>query len=125
MEKHGEEEKDEDEDERLLQEFEDEIADLSVPSDKIDEIKEEIQKEFNNIINEVADRRKYDAVLSDWYRNYYSINPLTHLSFRCDPGPGGTGDRRAKRGVWSHSGNADTGDDTGQAAGPFGGQRSP
>lgn len=37
----------------MLQEFEDEMADLSVPSDKIDEIKEEMQKEFDNIINEV------------------------------------------------------------------------
>lgn len=47
------EEEDRDEDERLLQEFEDEVADLSVPSDKIEEIKEEMQKEFDNIINEV------------------------------------------------------------------------
>lgn len=37
----------------MLQEFEDEMADLSVPSDKIEEIKEEMQKEFDNIINEV------------------------------------------------------------------------
>lgn len=42
-----------DEDERLLQEFEDEMADLSVPSSKIEEIKEEMQKEFDNIIEEV------------------------------------------------------------------------
>ncbi len=42
-----------DEDERLLQEFEDEMADLSVPSSKIEEIKEEVQKEFDNIIEEV------------------------------------------------------------------------
>lgn len=52
-EKLGEEEKDEDE--RMLQEFEDEISDLTVPSDKIEEIKEEMQKEFDNIINEVSD----------------------------------------------------------------------
>lgn len=43
----------EDEDERLLQEFEEEIADLSVPSAKIDSIKEEMQKEFDDIIDEV------------------------------------------------------------------------
>ncbi|XP_054472805.1 protein OS-9 isoform X2 [Anoplopoma fimbria] len=49
-EKLGEEEKDEDE--RLQQEFEDEMSDLSVTSDKIEEIKEEMQKEFDNIINE-------------------------------------------------------------------------
>lgn len=29
------------------------MSDLSVPSDKIEEIKEEMQKEFDNIINEV------------------------------------------------------------------------
>ena len=43
----------EDEDERLLQEFEEEMADLSVPSAKIGAIKEEMQKEFDNIIDEV------------------------------------------------------------------------
>lgn len=42
-----------DEDERLLKEFEDEMADMSVPSSKIEEIKEEMQKEFDNIIEEV------------------------------------------------------------------------
>ncbi len=47
------EEGDGDEDERLLQEFEDEMADMSVPSSKIEEIKEEMQKEFDNIIEEV------------------------------------------------------------------------
>uniref|UniRef100_A0A3B5MPJ6 Endoplasmic reticulum lectin n=1 Tax=Xiphophorus couchianus TaxID=32473 RepID=A0A3B5MPJ6_9TELE len=41
-----------DEDENLLEEFEDEMADLSVPSEKIEEIKEEMQKEFDNIIDE-------------------------------------------------------------------------
>lgn len=33
------------------------MADLSVPSDKIEEIKEEMQKEFDNIINEVQSNR--------------------------------------------------------------------
>lgn len=45
-----EKEKDE---EGLLQELEEEINELTVPSDKIEEIKEEMQKEFDNIINEV------------------------------------------------------------------------
>lgn len=44
-----------DDDERLMQEFEDEMSDLTVPSDKIEEIKEEMQKEFDNIINEVSE----------------------------------------------------------------------
>lgn len=46
-------ESEKDEEERLLQEFEEEMSDLSVPSEKIEEIKEEMQKEFDNIINEV------------------------------------------------------------------------
>ena len=50
-------EEEKDEDEQLLEEFEDEMADLSVPSEKIKEIKEEMQKEFDNIINEVSDER--------------------------------------------------------------------
>lgn len=44
-----------DEDEQLLEEFEEEMADVSVPSEKIEEIKEEMQKEFDNIIDEVSD----------------------------------------------------------------------
>lgn len=60
-EKHSEEEKDEDE--QLLQEFEDEMADLSVPSDKIEEIKEEMQKEFDNIINEVTAFRQIKSYI--------------------------------------------------------------
>lgn len=39
--------------ERLLHEFEEEMADMTVPSSKIEEIKEEMQKEFDNIIEEV------------------------------------------------------------------------
>lgn len=45
----------EDEEEQLLEEFEDEMADFSVPSEKIEEIKEEMQKEFDNIIDEVSE----------------------------------------------------------------------
>eukprot|EP00063_Salmo_salar_P013543 XP_013988378.1 PREDICTED: protein OS-9-like [Salmo salar] len=44
---------DEDEEERLLlQEFDEEIAGLSVPSANIEEMNEEMQKEFDNIIDE-------------------------------------------------------------------------
>lgn len=42
-----------DDEEQLLHEFEEEINDVSVPTAKIEEIKEEIQKEFDNIIEEV------------------------------------------------------------------------
>lgn len=48
-ERQGEEE----EDGHLLQEFDEEIADLSMPTAKIEEIKEEMQKQFDNIIDEV------------------------------------------------------------------------
>ena len=34
------------------------MSDLTVPSDKIEEIKEEMQKEFDNIINEVSPYRQ-------------------------------------------------------------------
>ncbi|XP_033482726.1 protein OS-9 isoform X2 [Epinephelus lanceolatus] len=66
MEKVGEEEKDEDE--RLLQEFEDEMADLSVPSDKIEEIKEEMQKEFDNIINEAQQELETEGLKGEFDR---------------------------------------------------------
>ncbi|XP_059185535.1 protein OS-9 isoform X2 [Centropristis striata] len=62
----GEEEKDEDE--RLLQEFEDEMADLSVPSDKIEEIKEEMQKEFDNIINEAQQELETEGLKGEFDR---------------------------------------------------------
>ncbi|XP_042359766.1 protein OS-9 isoform X2 [Plectropomus leopardus] len=65
-EKLGEEEKDEEE--RLLQEFEDEMADLSVPSDKIDEIKEEMQKEFDNIINEAQQELETEGLKGEFDR---------------------------------------------------------
>ncbi|GAA6215740.1 protein OS-9 isoform X3 [Lates japonicus] len=66
-EKLGEEEKDEDE--RLLQEFEDEMADLSVPSDKIEEIKEEMQKEFDNIINEAQQELETEGLKGEFDRS--------------------------------------------------------
>ncbi|XP_042263274.1 protein OS-9 [Thunnus maccoyii] len=65
-EKHSEEEKDEDE--QLLQEFEDEMADLSVPSDKIEEIKEEMQKEFDNIINEAQQELETEGLKGEFDR---------------------------------------------------------
>ncbi|XP_023279399.1 protein OS-9 isoform X2 [Seriola lalandi dorsalis] len=65
-EKLGEEEKDEDE--RLLQEFEDEMADLSVPSDQIEEIKEEMQKEFDNIINEAQQELETEGLKGEFDR---------------------------------------------------------
>ncbi|XP_074489835.1 protein OS-9 isoform X3 [Sebastes fasciatus] len=65
-EKLGEEEKDADE--RLLQDFEDEMADLSVPSDKIEEIKEEMQKEFDNIINEAQQELETEGLKGEFDR---------------------------------------------------------
>ncbi|KAG7238264.1 hypothetical protein INR49_030975 [Caranx melampygus] len=65
-EKLGEEERDEDE--RLLEEFEDEMADLSVPSDKIEEIKEEMQKEFDNIINEAQQELETEGLKGEFDR---------------------------------------------------------
>ncbi|KAK2862219.1 hypothetical protein Q5P01_001752 [Channa striata] len=64
--RHNEEEKDEDE--HLLQEFEDEMADLSLPSDKIEEIKEEMQKEFDNIINEAQQELETEGLKGEFDR---------------------------------------------------------
>ncbi|XP_034440940.1 protein OS-9 isoform X3 [Hippoglossus hippoglossus] len=58
----------EDEDERMLQDFEDKIADLSVPSDKIEEIKEEMQKEFDNIINEAQQELETEGLKGEFDR---------------------------------------------------------
>uniref|UniRef100_A0A8C2Z565 Endoplasmic reticulum lectin n=1 Tax=Cyclopterus lumpus TaxID=8103 RepID=A0A8C2Z565_CYCLU len=57
-----------DEDERLLQEFEDEMVDLSVTPDKIDEIKEEMQKEFDNIINEAQQELETEGLKGEFDR---------------------------------------------------------
>ncbi|XP_072238380.1 protein OS-9 isoform X1 [Leuresthes tenuis] len=65
-EKHREEEKDEDE--RLLEEFEDEMADLAVPSEKIEEIKEEMQKEFDNIIDEAQEELETEGLKGEFDR---------------------------------------------------------
>ncbi|XP_051562824.1 protein OS-9-like isoform X2 [Myxocyprinus asiaticus] len=52
-------------DERLLQEFEDEVADLSVPS-KIEERKEEMQKEFDNIIEEAQEELENEGLKGEF-----------------------------------------------------------
>ncbi|KAG8007871.1 Protein OS-9, partial [Nibea albiflora] len=56
------------EDERLLQEFEDEISDLTVSSDKIEEIKDEMQKEFDNIINEAQQELETEGLKGEFDR---------------------------------------------------------
>ncbi|XP_044033258.1 protein OS-9 isoform X1 [Siniperca chuatsi] len=61
-------EEEKDEDEGLLQEFEDEMSDLSVPSDKIGEIKEEMQKEFDNIINEAQQELETEGLKGEFDR---------------------------------------------------------
>ncbi|KAL0978373.1 hypothetical protein UPYG_G00169620 [Umbra pygmaea] len=58
-----------DEEERLmLQEFEDEIVDVSVPSTKIEEIKEEMQKEFDNIIDEAHQELETEGLKGEFDR---------------------------------------------------------
>lgn len=57
-----------DEDEQLLEEFEDEMADLSVPSEKIEEIKEEMQKEFDNIIDEAQQELETEGLKGEFDR---------------------------------------------------------
>ncbi|KAG7477458.1 hypothetical protein MATL_G00069810 [Megalops atlanticus] len=59
----------EDEDERLLQEFEEEMADLSVPSAKIEAIKEEMQKEFDNIIDEAQQELETEGLKGEFDRS--------------------------------------------------------
>ncbi|XP_067316105.1 protein OS-9 isoform X2 [Pseudorasbora parva] len=58
-----------DEDERLLQEFEDEMADLSISSSKIEEIKEEMQKEFDNIIEEAQQELENEGLKGEFDRS--------------------------------------------------------
>ncbi|XP_020502488.3 protein OS-9 isoform X1 [Labrus bergylta] len=56
------------EDDGLLQEFDEEMADLSVPSEKIEEIKEEMQKEFDNIINEAQQELETEGLKGEFDR---------------------------------------------------------
>ncbi|XP_061746298.1 protein OS-9 isoform X5 [Nerophis ophidion] len=57
-----------DEDEQLLQEFEDEMSDLSVPADKTDEIKEKMHKEFDNIIDEAQQEFETEGLKGEFDR---------------------------------------------------------
>ncbi|XP_055068921.2 protein OS-9 isoform X3 [Misgurnus anguillicaudatus] len=63
------EEEEGDEDERLLQEFEEEMADVTVPSAKIEEIKEEMQKEFDNIIEEAQQELENEGLKGEFDRS--------------------------------------------------------
>uniref|UniRef100_A0AAY4ABS2 Endoplasmic reticulum lectin n=1 Tax=Denticeps clupeoides TaxID=299321 RepID=A0AAY4ABS2_9TELE len=58
-----------DEDEKLLQEFEEEMADISIPSEKRGEIKEEMQKEFNNIIDEAQQELESEGLKGEFDRS--------------------------------------------------------
>uniref|UniRef100_A0A3P8USQ6 Endoplasmic reticulum lectin n=2 Tax=Cynoglossus semilaevis TaxID=244447 RepID=A0A3P8USQ6_CYNSE len=60
---------DRDEDEDLLQDFEEEISDLSVPTEKIQEIKQEMQKEFDNIINEAEQELETEGLKGEFDRS--------------------------------------------------------
>ncbi|XP_041946033.1 protein OS-9 isoform X2 [Alosa sapidissima] len=58
-----------DEDERLLQEFEEEMADVSIPAEKRKEIKEEMQKEFSNIIDEAQQELESEGLKGEFDRS--------------------------------------------------------
>ncbi|XP_033822668.1 protein OS-9 [Periophthalmus magnuspinnatus] len=62
-------EEDKDEDERLLEEFEEELNDLTVPSDKIEGIKDEMQKEFDNIIDEAQQELETEGLKGEFDRS--------------------------------------------------------
>ncbi|KAJ8403949.1 hypothetical protein AAFF_G00342990 [Aldrovandia affinis] len=97
-----------DEDERLLQEFEEGIADLSVPSAKIDAIKEEMQKEFDNIIDEAQQELETEGLKGEFDRGQATQSLETTLDKLLDrledkevrePGPeGGLGATDPARG---------------------------
>ncbi|KAK3575119.1 hypothetical protein QTP86_020820 [Hemibagrus guttatus] len=67
--KKEEEEEEGDEDERLLKEFEEEMGDLSVPASKIVQIKEEMQKEFDNIIEEAQQELENEGLKGEFDRS--------------------------------------------------------
>uniref|UniRef100_A0A8C5ENY1 Endoplasmic reticulum lectin n=1 Tax=Gouania willdenowi TaxID=441366 RepID=A0A8C5ENY1_GOUWI len=79
MESHKLSEEDKDEDDQLLQEFEDEIAELSVPPEKIEGLKEEMQKEFDNIIDEAQQELETEGLKGEFDRTYTS-KALTTLA---------------------------------------------
>ncbi|XP_035652880.1 protein OS-9-like isoform X2 [Oncorhynchus keta] len=66
-EKESDEEGDEEE-HLLLQEFEEEIADISVPSANIEEMKGEMQKEFDNIIDEAQQELETEGLKGEFDR---------------------------------------------------------
>ncbi|CAL8335684.1 unnamed protein product [Lota lota] len=68
MERHDDQEQ-EDEEESLLQEFEEETAGLAVPSEQIKEIKEEMQKEFHNIIDEAQQEMETEGLKGEFDRS--------------------------------------------------------
>ncbi|RVE73191.1 hypothetical protein OJAV_G00048580 [Oryzias javanicus] len=108
-------EEEKDEDEQLLQEFEEEVADLSVPSEKIEEIKEEMQKEFDDIINEAQQELETEGLKGEFDRTQATQTLettldklLDHLEEKDAPGqqavqrgseaaPGGAGPRAPKQ----------------------------
>ncbi|MBN3319250.1 OS9 protein, partial [Atractosteus spatula] len=59
-------EEEEDEDEQLLQEFEEEMADLSLPSSRIGEVKQEMQKAFDNIIDEAEQELQVEGLKGEF-----------------------------------------------------------
>ncbi|XP_072540528.1 protein OS-9 isoform X2 [Salminus brasiliensis] len=59
----------EDEDEQLLKEFEEEMADLTVSPSKIEEIKEEMEKEFDNIIEEAQQELETEGLKGEFDRS--------------------------------------------------------
>ncbi|XP_066522332.1 protein OS-9 isoform X2 [Hoplias malabaricus] len=64
-----EDEDEKDEDEQLLKEFEEEMGDITVPSSKIEEIKEEMQKEFDNIIQEAQQELETEGLKGEFDRS--------------------------------------------------------
>ncbi|XP_054640931.1 protein OS-9 isoform X2 [Dunckerocampus dactyliophorus] len=66
--KTGKDEGEDDEDELLLREFEEEMADVSVPADKSHEIKEKMQKEFDNIIDEAQQELETEGLKGEFDR---------------------------------------------------------
>ncbi|KAI5625995.1 protein OS-9 [Silurus asotus] len=64
-----EDEEEGDEDERLLKEFEEEMADLTVPASKIVQIKEKMQKEFGNIIDEAQQELENEGLKGEFDRS--------------------------------------------------------
>ncbi|XP_049588421.1 protein OS-9 isoform X1 [Syngnathus scovelli] len=64
----GTDDEEDDEDEQLLQEFKEEMADVSVPADKTDEIKETMQKEFDNIIDEAQQELDTEGLKGEFDR---------------------------------------------------------